>query len=311
MRRKTTEEFIQQANEIHNYKYDYSKSQYEGAKKKVCIICHEKDEFGEEHGEFWQTPDGHLNLKSGCPICANNVQLTTEQFIKKARKIHGNKYDYSKVSYVNYFTNVTIICPIHGEFQQLPSNHLKGEGCYFCGKDRTADSKRVSVNESIEKAKIIHNNFYDYSLTTYDKTSNKVTIICPIHGKFEQVMNNHLRGQGCPKCNLSKGEKEIVNQLNSWNLSYIRQYKINISNDINPSGYAFIDFYLPDQNCFIEYNGIQHYVPVEHFGGELQFQKQLQRDNYVRNYCQDNNIKLIEIKYTDNINIKLKEIYEK
>jgi len=76
----------------------------------------------------------------------------------------------------------------------LPSNHLRGEGCYFCGKDKTADSKRVSVDKSIEKAKIIHNNFYDYSLTTYGKTSDKVTIICPIHGKFEQAMNNHLRG---------------------------------------------------------------------------------------------------------------------
>ena len=88
-----------------------------------------------------------------------------------------------------------------------------------------------------------------------------------------------------------------------------------ITNIINNKRYVgktlWLCFYLPDQNCFIEYNGKQHYVPVGHFGGELQFQKQLQRDNYVRNYCQNNNIKLIEIKYTDNVNIKLKEIYEK
>lgn len=125
---------------------------------------------------------------------------TTEEFIEQAKAIHGDRYDYSKVDYINNHTNVIIICPIHGEFKQLPTNHLKGEGCYECGKIRTSDSKKVSIEESIRKAKIIHGNFYDYSKVTYNKVADKVAIICPIHGKFEQTMNNHLAGQGCPKC---------------------------------------------------------------------------------------------------------------
>lgn len=298
MKKKTTEEFIEQAKAIHGDKYDYSKTEYQGCKKKVCIIC-------KEHGEFQQTPDNHINSKQGCPKCANNVILTTQEFIEKARKIHGDKYDYSKVNYVNNHTNITIICSIHGEFDQLPLNHLKGEGCYECGRVRTGDSKRVSVEESIRKAKIIHGDFYDYSKVTYNKVADKVTIICPIHGKFEQTMNNHLRGQGCPKCSQSKGERTITNWLISNDIKFISQHKINIDININPSGNAFIDFYLPNHNIFIEYNGEQHYIAKERFGGELEFQKQQKRDEYVRNYCKEHNIKLIEIKYNENINNKL------
>ena len=298
MKKKTTEEFIEQAKAIHGDKYDYSKTEYQGCKKKVCIIC-------PEHGEFWQSPDNHINSKQGCPKCANNVILTTQEFIERVRKIHGDKYDYSKVNYINNHTNITIICSIHGEFDQLPLNHLKGEGCYECGRVRTGDSKRVSVEESIRKAKIIHGNFYDYSKVTYNKVADKVTIICPIHGKFEQTMNNHLRGQGCPKCSQSKGERTITNWLISNDIKFISQHKINIDININPSGNAFIDFYLPDHNIFIEYNGEQHYIAKERFGGELGFQKQQRRDEYVRNYCKEHNIKLIEIKYNENINDKL------
>lgn len=298
MKKKTTEEFIEQAKAIHGDKYDYSKTEYQGCKKKVCIIC-------KEHGEFWQTPDNHINSKQGCPKCANNIILTTQEFIEKARKIHGDKYDYSKVNYINNHTNITIICSIHGEFDQLPLNHLKGEGCYECGRVRTGDSKRVSVEESIRKAKIIHGDFYDYSKVTYNKVADKVTIICPIHGKFEQTMNNHLRGQGCPKCSQPKGERTITNWLIGNDIKFISQHKINIDININPSGNAFIDFYLPDHNIFIEYNGEQHYIAKERFGGELGFQKQQKRDEYVRNYCKEHNIKLIEIKYNENINDKL------
>lgn len=146
------------------------------------------------------TPDNHVNSRQKCPKCVGHTVITTELFIKRARKIHGDKYDYSKVEYINNYTNVIIICPKHGEFKQLPINHLKGEGCYECGRESTANSKRVSVEESIRKSKLIHGNFYDYSKVTYNKVTDRVTIICPIHGEFEQTMNNHLIGNGCPKC---------------------------------------------------------------------------------------------------------------
>ena len=298
MKKKTTKEFIEQAITIHGGKYDYSKSNYQGCKKKVCIIC-------PEHGEFWMTPDNHINSKQDWPKCANNVSLTTEIFIERAKLVHNNKYSYDKTNYVNYQTNVIITCHIHGDFEQTPANHLKGEGCYYCGRDKTSNSKRVILEESIQKANNIHNNYYDYSKVKFDKTIDKVIIICPKHGEFEQIWHNHLRGEGCPKCNRSKGENKVINFLISKNINYIEQYRINIDKGINPSGYAFIDFYLPEYNIFIEYNGQQHYIAKDKFGGEIRFQQQLKRDQFVRDYCKNNQIKLIEIMYNENVNDKL------
>jgi len=113
MRKKTTKEFIEEADKVHNYKYDYSKSIYTIAKEKLIITC-------PEHGDFLQTPDAHLR-GSGCPKCKARKQsiecsLTTEEFVKRAKEVHGDKYNYSKVNYINSKTNVCIICPEHGEF---------------------------------------------------------------------------------------------------------------------------------------------------------------------------------------------------
>ena len=113
-------------------------------------------------------------------------------------------------------------------------------------------------------------------------------------------MNNHLRGTGCPKCCQSKGEKQITKLLLEKNINFISQYKINIDSNINSSGNAFIDFYLPDYNTFIEYNGEQHYIAKEFFGGKLGLEQQQKRDSYVRNYCNINNIKQV-IKYYEGI----------
>lgn len=121
---KNTELFIKEAIKVHNDKYDYSKVEYKNNKTKVCIIC-------PKHGEFWQTPQKHLNNR-GCPICGGSAKSNTDDFIEKARKVHGNKYNYSKVEYVNAHTKVKIKCPKHGEFLQIPSDHLQGKGCPNC-----------------------------------------------------------------------------------------------------------------------------------------------------------------------------------
>lgn len=124
-------------------------------------------------------------------------RFTTKDFIEKAREIHGNRYDYSKVEYINAHTPVTIICSKHGEFTQEPSNHLKGAGCLKC---RKIDDRRMPVEEFIEKASSVHNGKYDYSKVVYVNNRTHVTITCPIHGDFEQTPYKHLSGQGCPKC---------------------------------------------------------------------------------------------------------------
>ena len=127
-------------------------------------------------------------------------RITTEQFIAKAKLKHGNKYDYSKTIYNHSTEKVKIICPIHGEFEQQASVHLFGCGCPKCGNKTIGDKKRIKVNTFFTKANKVHNNKYDYSKVKYKNINEKVTIICPIHGEFEQTPYHHLEGQGCPKC---------------------------------------------------------------------------------------------------------------
>ena len=120
---------------------------------------------------------------------------TTEEFIEKAKKIHGDKYDYRKVDYKNNKTKITIICSKHGEFQQTPSDHLAGKGCSKC-----SGCYSPTTEEFIEKAIKIHGNKYDYSKVVYKDSHSKITIVCPIHGEFEQAPTTHLAGNGCPTC---------------------------------------------------------------------------------------------------------------
>lgn len=194
MKKKTIEDFILESNKIHNSKYDYTNSVYIDNNTKLKIIC-------SEHGEFEQKPNKHICNKQGCPKCGSSKtsdkqKNTIEFFIQKANEVHSDKYDYSKVIYKNTKTKVIIICPIHGEFEQTPDNHLSGRGCMYCGGTIKMDGKLF-----ISKAQKIHNNKYDYSKVVYTNSRTKVTIICPIHGEFEQTPNNHLsKEQGCFEC---------------------------------------------------------------------------------------------------------------
>lgn len=133
-------------------------------------------------------------------------KLTIEEFIKRAKSVHGNKYDYSKTEYNGMFENVCIICPIHGEFFQSPVNHLKGKGCQICGHISTWDKRgRLNTNKVIGLFKEVHGDKYDYSKVEYHDMKTKVCIICPIHGEFWQTPEKHIKRHfGCPKCGVIK-----------------------------------------------------------------------------------------------------------
>ena len=214
-----TEEFIKRAKEVHGDKYDYSKVNYVNTFTKVTIIC-------PKHGEFEQTPNLHLKSQ-GCPNCYGNKKLTIEEFIKRAKKVHGDKYDYSKVKYVNALTKVTIICPIHGEFEQTPAKHLSGIGCASCAR-----RKKLNTEEFIKRAKEVHGDKYDYSKVNYIDSSTKVTIICPTHGEFEQTPASHFRGQGCPDCSGSKklNTKEFIERARKVHGDKYDYSKVNYVN---------------------------------------------------------------------------------
>ena len=141
-------------------------------------------------------------------------RLTTEQFIKRAKLVHGNKYDYTLVEYKNTDTKVKIICPVHGIFEQRPNDHLKGKGCSKCSKKSSAKKRQKTTEQFIEEAKKIHGDNYDYSLVNYQGNKIKVKIICPIHGIFEQSPNDHLGGKGCKFCagNIIKTTKQFIEE---------------------------------------------------------------------------------------------------
>lgn len=127
-------------------------------------------------------------------------RLTTEQFIEKAKLVHGDKYDYSLVIYEKSNLHIKIICSIHGEFNQTPNCHLSNSGCDKCAQKIIADKNRLTKDDFINKSNKIHNNFYNYKKTDYVKSSDKVIITCPIHGDFVQVANAHIQGIGCYQC---------------------------------------------------------------------------------------------------------------
>lgn len=185
--RLSLEEYIKRAKEVHGDKYDYSKVEYKNSKEKVCIIC-------SEHGEFYQSMINH-SRGMGCFKCGGSAVLTTVEFIKRSKKVHGDKYDYSKVEYKNSKEKVCIICPEHGKFFQVPSSHIQGNGCSKC-----SGLKKLTVDEFIEKAKRVHGQLYDYSKVDYKNSKTHVEIFCKIHGYFSQAPGNHLLGSGCPTC---------------------------------------------------------------------------------------------------------------
>ena len=225
-----TFEFIEKATKKHGSKFDYSKVEYKYAKENVIIICNKTYPWGEEHGEFLQTPDTHLRSR-GCPKCSKVHRPTTSEWIKMAKWIHGKRYDYSKVVYKNNRTKICIICKEHHEFLQTPANHIKGKNCPKCS------GHFMDQNFFIEKSKGIHkdendNPLYDYSLVNYKDSSTHVTIKCSLHNyEFSKTPNKHLGGQGCPLCanesiglKLRMSDSEFLKRAFPHKYEYLTKY---------------------------------------------------------------------------------------
>jgi len=301
MKKLDKKTFIEKARNVHGNKYDYSNVEYENYNTKICIIC-------PEHGEFWQTPSNHLK-GCGCPKCGKELQnkletKTTKNFILEAQSIHGNKYDYSKVEYINSLKKVCIICPEHGEFWQTPSSHLQGCGCKKCA------GFGITTDEWIKKAKKVHGDKYDYSKVNYKGAEKKVCIICSEHGEFWQLPNNHLKGRGCPNCRNYKLETNIMKFLteNKIKFEHNKTFKWLKSNN----AYKTLDFYLPEYNAAIECQGIQHFMPTDFANkgnewAENKFKKTLESDKIKLTECEKRGIKMF---YYSELNIKYPyEIY--
>lgn len=215
-KKHSLEEFLRLAREEHGDKYDYSLvTQYINGTTPVKIICKTCGAI------FEQKPKMHIK-GHGCIYCANNRILGNEEFIRRAIEVWGSKYSYSKVEYKGNKKKVIVTCPIHGDFQTIPYDFLQGHGCPECGIESIKEKRRRKPEELLRLANEVHHGKYDYTKAVFTNKRNKITIICPKHGEFEQSLGNHLLGQGCPKCKtemqadlFSKSAEDFIKQARS------------------------------------------------------------------------------------------------
>ena len=222
----------------------------------------------------------------------NMKKLTQDEYIRRCSLRHNNKFNYSKVKFKNVREKVIIICPTHGDIHIDAGNHLYRNGCDSCARDK---HKLTNLSEErLENLKMIHNNKYTYSDLKVDK--GFINIECPEHGTFRQYLYFHEYGHGCTECNSSsRGEDKIKSILDNLNLEYYRNHIFNECK--NKKGLRF-DFYLPNLNSCIEYDGEHHFKENKYFGiGNLEYVRK--NDDIKNKYCRENNIKLIRIPYYD------------
>ncbi len=302
MKKLTTDEFIKRAKLIHGDKYKYKFNNVNfTTNEQITITCLLHGEFSKIIKEHLRKPSMYRKNNGGCPKC-NHFHKYMKNFLIKAFNVHGNKYNYSKVIYENTELPVIIICPIHNDFEQTPHEHLSGYGCFQCGINQIKKKLTLTTEEFIQKSRIIHGNRYNYDLVNYQGNKIKIKIQCNNHGIFTQKPNNHLNGQNCPLCvNISMGEKIILKICNNHNIKFEQQKKFVNCKNILPLPF---DFYLPDFNMCIEYDGRQHFIPIDKWGGQDNLERIKQNDQIKTQYCIDNNIKLLRISYQEFKNIE-------
>lgn len=277
-RRKTRIEAVVDFKNRHGDLYLYDKVVYVNNKTNILIGCQIDD-----HGYFPQQPIHHQS-GSGCPKCgnktkglskhkrvySNKIKLNKENFKEISNDIHNNIYDYSRSVYVYSTTLITIGCSIHGWFDQTPYNHtIKKSGCKKCANDKMSSVRKKDIMELENQLEDIHGKKYKFQLSNY---------------KDNKCVDKK-----------SKGEIKIVNYLSKNNILYETQKTFKGLKNIRS---LYFDFYLPEHNVLIEYDGRQHFEPVKHFGGEKMFNMIRMRDGIKNRYCEDNNILLIRIPYT-------------
>lgn len=257
---KTNEEWINLFKTVHGDKYDYSKFNYINSSESCIFIC-------KKHNiEFPQPARVHAK-GHGCKLCANenrNKKRKTplDKWIEDCKKVHGDKYDYSKSVYKGSNEIIEVICPTHGSFFPTAYNHKKGSNCNSC-VDRNKERRLKASNLFESKANKVHNSKFDYSLVHYVNMITEVDIICPNGHIFKQTPAGHLSGRGCRYCRqyltASKKEMELSDFISSFNLEIISNHR--------PSWFVLedcklpseIDIYIPELNLGIEYNGIAYH----------------------------------------------------
>ena len=291
--------YINKLKEKYGDRFIYDKVEFNSLKDNITLICSEhKIEFQIQFKSCFKSEGVN------CPLCKrkkisetklkNYSGLSNEQFIEKANKVHNNKYDYSKVDMLNRNKDgkVCIICPIHGEFWQKPSQHLFGKGCKECG------TNKLNTETFIKKAKKIHGDDFSYEKTIYKSIFDYVTVKCNRCGtEYEVIAHNHLKGRGCRFCKHSNLELEIEKFLKDNNIEFEYQKFFKWL------GRKSLDFYLPEYNIAIECQGIQHFSFKE--SSKIFTEKKMLRtkesDKCKKKICEENGITIL---YYSNLGIE-------
>lgn len=275
-KQRLPENYLARAQVTHRNRYSYDISTFRRLKDPVVITC-------PAHGTFSQQLGNHLS-GAGCPQCAGRNVDWVERF----RSVHRNLYDYSRVVYAGYQDNVEIICGVHGSFFQTPDNHYRGrQGCPSCKGARIRASKQLPIEEFIRRATAVHDGRYIYNSAQFiNVLTGVVSIVCPIHGEFQQSPVNHLAGKvGCVKCNhmKSKGEAAVT--------SYLAMFTPVISRDRKLIAPKELDIYLPEKKLAIEYCGMYWHS----FGDATSELKGKHGHFNKHEACKEQNVRLITV----------------
>ena len=272
-------------------KFDYSKFEYVNANTQTLVKC-------PTHGWFYITPYKHSISKCGCRKCSAEIRwerdgVSVEQFIKRAKIVHGDTYDYSSVKLtMGMEGKINIICKRHGKFSQRASNHLNGDGCPKCRNLKTTE-------QFIQCCKKIHGDAYDYSNVIYIHSRKPVKIVCKKHGEFYQKAGVHLQGRGCPLCRNSRGEAKIRNVLIDFHQEFVQNKEFDDCINPDTNRHLRYDFFLPKKNILIEFDGKQHHEYIKNWiQSKEKFDKAKIRDSLKTRYAKDAGIMLIRIPYT-------------
>ena len=275
---------------FEQYGYKVIDDSYKDSRTPINVIC--------PKGHTWKVTFGHFKGNNcRCAECRKLERRYSENVILET--LNNNGYKLNNVFIKNEATYVNITCP-KGHVYECSFESFKNKG-------RTCRKCSGSHKHTIEEVKDFANQ-YGYEVISDTYLNNKTHLIfkCPKDHKFSMRFDHFKSGARCPFCRESKGEKDILKYLDEHNVKYIRQYRYEDCRDVKPLPF---DFYLPDYNICIEYDGELHYKSIDFYGGEEELMRQQNRDNIKTQYCKDNNITLIRIPYWDlnNINKILSE----